>query len=82
MNITKTYKKAPPKLERSINFEAQNIAKKINLDERIESLAKTEAFITLKDHKDNFHNKLPCRLIVPSKSEPKATCSAPTSLIP
>ena len=68
-NITKTYKKAPTKLERSINLEAQNIAKKIDLDDRIESLAKTEAFITLKDHKDNFQNKLPCRLIVPSKTE-------------
>ena len=68
-NITKTYKKAPTKLERSINLEAQNIAKKIKLDDRIESLAKTEAFITLKDHKDNFQNKLPCRLIVPSKTE-------------
>ena len=68
-NITKTYKKAPEKLEHSINLEAKNIAKKINLEKRIEILAKSDAFITLKDHKDNFQNKLPCRLIVPSKSE-------------
>ena len=27
------------------------------------------AFITLKDHKDNFTRNLPCRLINPSKSE-------------
>ena len=32
-------------------------------------MAKTEAFITLKDHKDNFSNALPCRLINPAKSE-------------
>ena len=68
-NVTKTYKKAPPKLEQSINLEARNISKKLNLDDRIECIAKTEAFITLKDHKENFQNKLPCRLIVPSKSE-------------
>ena len=68
-NITKTYKKAPENLEKSINLEAKNIAKTLNLDEKAESLAKTEAFITLKDHKDNFQNKKPCRLIVPSKSE-------------
>ena len=68
-NITKTYKKAPQKLEQSINLEAKNISQKLDLDDRIECLAKTEAFITLKDHKDNFQNKRPCRLIVPSKSE-------------
>ena len=54
-NITKTYKHAPPKLEASINFEAKHIASKLALSDRIERLAKTPAFITLKDHKENFH---------------------------
>ena len=31
--------------------------------------ATKEAFITLKDHKDNFESKLTCRLINPSKQE-------------
>ena len=31
--------------------------------------AKKEAYITLKDHKENFANKLPCRLINPAKTE-------------
>ena len=35
-NVTKTYKKAAPKLETSINLEAKNIAKLINLDDGIE----------------------------------------------
>ena len=30
-NVTKTYKKVPPKLETSINLEAKNIAKLIKL---------------------------------------------------
>ena len=34
-NVTKTYKKAPPKLERSITVGAKNIAELINLDDRI-----------------------------------------------
>ena len=68
-NISKTYKKAPPKLEHSINLEAKNISKTLKIEDRVECIAKTEAFITLKDHKENFQNKLPCRLIVPSKSE-------------
>ena len=32
-------------------------------------MAKKEAFITLKDHKVNFANALPCRLINPAKPE-------------
>ena len=32
-------------------------------------MAKKQAFVTLKDHKNNFENSLPCRLINPAKSE-------------
>ena len=49
-----TYKNAPPKLETSINLEAKNIAELINLDDRIQCIARTPAFITLKDHKLDF----------------------------
>ena len=34
-----------------------------------ERMAERQAFITLKDHKDNFQNKPSCRLINPAKSE-------------
>ena len=37
--------------------------------ERVECLAKNPAFITLKDHKENFQANLTCNLINPSKSE-------------
>ena len=53
-NVTKTYKKAPLKLQRSINLEAKHIATKIKLSGRIEKLAETPAYVTLKNHKDNF----------------------------
>ena len=56
-------------LEKAINMEAKNIAKKNKLSDRIECLARTPAFITLKDHKDNIQSSLPSRLINPSKSE-------------
>ena len=59
-NITKTYQKAPKKLEKPINLEEKNIAKSLKLADRIDHLAKTEAFITLKDHKENFVNKPTC----------------------
>ena len=68
-NIMQSYKKSTDRLEKAINMEAKNIAKKIRLSDRIECLAKTPAFITLKDNKDNFQSSLPCRLMNPSKSE-------------
>ena len=68
-NITKHYKPASDRAYNSINAEAKSIAQKLDLDDRTEILAKKEAFITLKDHKDNFEHSLPCRLINPAKSE-------------
>ena len=68
-NVTKHYKAAPENLYDDINSEAQRIAHRLDLDNRMDTLAKSEAFLTLKDHKDNFAAALPCRLINPSKSE-------------
>jgi hypothetical protein len=68
-NITKDYKRAPQSLEKDINMEDKNIASELKLDDRIDTIAKTEAFITLKDHKPSFRNKPTCRLINPTKSE-------------
>ena len=68
-NITKTYKKANNKAYNKINIEAKNIAKKLEIGDRAECLAKTDAFITLKDHKENFENSPKCRLLNPAKSE-------------
>ena len=50
-------------------MEAKHIAENIKLADRIESLSQTLAFITLKDHKENFRTSHPFRLINPSKSE-------------
>ena len=68
-NVTKTYKKANPSTYNDINTEAKLVAKDLGIDERIECLAKNTAFITLKDHKENFENNPKCRLINPAKSE-------------
>ena len=35
-------------------FGSKNIAKKLDLVERVECLAKNPAFMTLKDHKENI----------------------------
>ena len=41
----------------------------MKIADRMDVLAKRQAFITLKDHKDNFVNNPTCRLINPTKSE-------------
>ena len=66
---TKTYRKAPPKLANSINFEAKQITKNFKLADQMEQFEKAEAFINLKDHKDSFINNPTCRLTNPSKNE-------------
>ena len=53
-NVTKTYRKADTKQISEINDEARSISTALHIDDRVESLAMNEAFITLKDHKDNF----------------------------
>ena len=68
-NITATYKKADISVKKSIDLEAKKIAKNLKLDDKIECFTKNDAFITLKDHKDNFANNPKCRLINPAKSE-------------
>ena len=68
-NVTKTYKKAPEKLQKSINLEAKSIATNLKLSDRIEKLAEAPAYITLKDHKENFRSKPSYRLINPSKNK-------------
>ena len=50
-------------------MEAQAIASRLGLVSRMDTMAKREAFITLKDHKENFRSSLPCRLINPAKCE-------------
>ena len=50
----KKHRKAPPKLETSTNLEAKSAAELINLDDCIQCIARTSAFITLKDYKRDF----------------------------
>ena len=68
-NITKSYKKAPERIVQAINSEAKCTAEKLKIDDRVEHIARRQAFITLKDHKENFNIKPTCRLLNPTKSE-------------
>ena len=68
-NITKSYKKALPETTQAIHKGNKDIATKLGIDDRVDTTASKDAFITLKDHKPNFANKPTCRLINPTKSE-------------
>ena len=59
----------PTNTTAQIIAEEMKIAKSLDLDDRIHSLATKDSFITLKDRKPNFNNNPTCRLINPSKSE-------------
>ena len=68
-NITAEYRKAPPGTVEKINRDAGDIANSINLRNRMRKYQTSQAFVLLKDHKPNFNQKLPCRLINPAKSD-------------
>ena len=68
-NVTKTYQKAPPKLKASIHMEAQSISTKLKISDRVKRIARTLAFVIVKDHKDNFRSNPTGHLIHPSKNE-------------
>ena len=68
-NIARRNQSASEEAYGDINTEAVVIAAKFHIADRMETMARKEAFLTLKDHKGNFDAKLPCRLIDPAKSE-------------
>ena len=68
-NITKDYKQTSTQAIHSTNQEAGKIAKELKLENRIEAHSESTAYITIKDHKEDFMNKPKCRLINPAKSQ-------------
>jgi hypothetical protein len=68
-NITQKYKTANPSTVDDINNDFDVIADALNISERINKTATKQAFVTLKDHKENFQNNPKCRLINPTKTE-------------
>ena len=68
-NVTKTYKKCNTNKSNSINFKAKQIASKLKIDDRVQKLDENEAYVTIKDHKEGFPDKISSRLINPSKTD-------------
>ena len=73
-SVTAKYTIDNTNIEDRINQEAKEIAKKLDLADRVEVIANNEAFINLKDHKENFQNNPKVRLINPAKTEIGKIC--------
>ena len=68
-SITSTYKKSNEEQVNMINKGAFECAKRLDLEDRMEKLQTSEAYITVKDHKEDFNVKPSFRLINPSKTD-------------
>jgi hypothetical protein len=68
-NITKTYKIGDESITDDINCELKGIAEDLGICNKIDIMAKCKAFVTVKDHKENFEQNPKYRLINPAKSE-------------
>ena len=67
-NVTKTYQKSNFNNVCNINNKAKKITENLPVTDRIDKLQEKEAYITKKDHKDDFPNKISYRLTNPCKS--------------
>ena len=67
-DVHKNYKKSNLEIEKQINNEAQDLINDNNIKGKIPKLDKKPAYVTIKDHKENFPRKVTCRLINPTKT--------------
>ena len=68
-NITSSYCKAENNLESEISQKEARVANELEIVNRAEVQAKKQAYVTIKDHKINFRQNKPCRLLNSNKSE-------------
>ena len=68
-NITQKYRQVDGSVTNDIHEEARDIASELDIEDRITDQPKSKAFITIKDHKENFEERTKCRLINPAKPE-------------
>ena len=68
-NITKDYRQVNASEVNAVNDEARVIADRLDIADRVEVMSQSLAFVTIKDHKENFETNTKCRLINPAKSQ-------------
>ena len=68
-NITKEYQKTTTESVWDVNCKTAEIAKKLELDKKMEVYTASESYFLVKDHKDQFPSKVTVRLINPCKTD-------------
>ena len=68
-NITNEYEKTTNHIVENNDKRSAELARKICLEDRMETYSMNEAYITLKDHKQQFPSRVSCRLINPAKGD-------------
>ena len=66
--LTKDYKKVDRSELDDLNVEAAEICRELGIEDRVMKFCESEAFITYKDHKEDFNLRQKVRLINPSMS--------------
>ena len=56
--VTKTYQQRSRKKLKNINYNSKLIVQELFINDRVEKMLETEAYITIKDHKEGFPHKL------------------------
>ena len=56
--VTKTYQQCSRKKLKNINYNSKLIVQELFINDRVEKMLETEAYITIKDHKEGFPHKL------------------------
>ena len=67
-SVTKDYLKVNDEVVNEVNLIDKAIVEDLEIENRVYSHSRNEAFISLKDHKDNFFNNPKCRLLNSAKS--------------
>ena len=67
-NITRDYKLDSGNNLASINRETKNHARTLDTEDRMECHSESNAFLTIKDHKEGFPNSIKCRIINPASN--------------
>ena len=68
-NVTSDYKKTDMHTVDKSNQKQKEMVIKLDLEDRVFATAQKDAYITVKDHKDDYKNNTKCRLINPTKPE-------------
>ena len=68
-NITKDYKLSSSANFNIVNTKTARIAKSVGQEKNMEVYCPSEAFFTIKDHKEDFPSKIKVRVINPAKTD-------------